>query len=121
MDSDDHYSPSGLVWDGDNYSCAYNGLFRILFEIWSTDVNVWARRFKEINQHHLKSLTVCFGKYMDGQTSFETVRDAIRPEIHAQNPAEFAYGTRGTSVTALTAAIPAPHNVIAVLKPECVE
>jgi len=118
--SDDHYSPSGLVWDGDNYSCAYDGLFIMLFEIWSTDVKVWTRRFKAINQHHLKSLTVCF-KYMDGQTSFETARDAIRREIHAQNPAEFTYGTGGTSVTALTAAILAPHDIVAVLKPECIE
>src|ERR1700733_8571456 len=32
-------------------------------------------RAKESNQHHLKSLTVCFKKYMDGKTSFETARN----------------------------------------------
>src|SRR6202040_792953 len=41
MYCDDHYSPSELIWDGDNYGCAYNALFTILFEIWSTDVKVW--------------------------------------------------------------------------------
>src|SRR5882762_1081712 len=47
-------SPSGLVWDGDNYSCAYDALFTILYEIWSTDTKTWKIRFREINQHHLK-------------------------------------------------------------------
>ena len=65
-------SPSGLVWDGANYSCAYDALFTVLYDIWSNDTNVWTRRFKEINQHHLKSLSVCFQQYMNGQTTFET-------------------------------------------------
>jgi hypothetical protein len=28
--------PCGLRWDGDNYSCAYDALFTILFSIWTT-------------------------------------------------------------------------------------
>src|ERR1700734_1528823 len=70
--SEDSSSPSGLIWDGDNYSCAYDALFTILYDIWSTDTKAWSRRFKEINQHHLKSLSVCFKKYMNGQANFET-------------------------------------------------
>ena len=31
-------SPSGLVWDGDNHSCAYDVLFTVLYKIWSTNV-----------------------------------------------------------------------------------
>ena len=54
------YSPSGLVWDGANHSCAYDALFTVLYDIWSNDTNIWTRRFKEINEHHLKSLSVCF-------------------------------------------------------------
>jgi len=119
--SNDPSSPSGLIWDGDNYSCAYDALFTVLYEIWSTDVKVWTRRFKEINQHHLKSLSVCFKKYMNGQTSFETARDTIRREIHSKSPSEFPYGTRGTSVAALTAAILAPHNIVAVSRPVCIK
>jgi len=58
---------------------------------------------------------------MNGQTSFETARVIIRCEIHSQSPAEFAYGTRGTSITALTAAILAPHDIVAVSKQECIK
>ena len=100
MASADSSSPSGLIWDGKNYSCAYGALFTILFEIWSSDTRLWTRRFKGINQHHLKTLSACFKQYFNGQTSFETARDTIRQELYSQNTAQFFYGTRGTSVAA---------------------
>ena len=112
-------SPSGLVWDGANYSCAYDALFTVLYDIWSNDTNVWTRRFKEINQHYLKSLSVCFQQYINGQITFETARDTIRHEIHSQSPAQFPYGTRGTSVTALASEILAPHDFVTISSPEC--
>src|SRR6202050_341090 len=68
---DSSSSPAGLIWDGDNYSCAYSALLTILYEVWSNDTKAWTRRFKEINQHHLKSLSTCFKKYMNGQATFE--------------------------------------------------
>src|SRR6267154_3540018 len=114
----DFSSPSGLIWDGNNYSCAYDALFTVLYEIWSNDTKIWTRRFKEINQYHLKSLSVCFKKYMNGQATFETARDT-RHELHSQSPEQFPYGTRGTSVTALTSAIFTPHNLVAISSPEC--
>jgi hypothetical protein len=57
---------------------------------------------------------------MNGQASFETARDTIRHEIHSQSPAQFAYGTRGTSVASLTSAILAPHNFVAISSSECI-
>ena len=117
--SDNPSSPDGLIWDGDNYSCAYDALLTILYEIWSADTKAWTRKFKEINQHHLKSMSACFKKYMNGQASFETARDTIRHEIHSQSPAQFPYGTRGTSVSALASAILAPQNFVAISSPEC--
>ena len=62
MASDNSSSLDGLIWDGDNYSRAYDALFTILYEIWSTDTKGWTGRFKEINQHHLKSVPACFKK-----------------------------------------------------------
>jgi hypothetical protein len=117
--SDNSSSPAGLIWDGDNYSCAYDALLTILYEIWSTDTKAWTRRFKEINQHRLKSVSDCFKKYMNGQASFEKARDTIRHELHTQSPAQFPYGTRGTSVSALASTIFAPQNFVAISSPEC--
>jgi hypothetical protein len=34
---DNSSSPAGLIWDGDNYGCAYDALLTILYKIWSTD------------------------------------------------------------------------------------
>ena len=116
---DNSSSPSRLIWDGDDYSCAYDALLTILYEIWSTDTKTWTRRFKEINQCHLKSVSACFKKYMNGQASFETARDTIRHEIHSHSPAQFPYGTRGTSVSAVASAILAPQNFVAISSPEC--
>src|ERR1700723_105527 len=93
--SDNSSSPDKLIWDGDNYSWAYDALLTILYEIWSTDTKAWTRKFKEINQNCLKSMSACFKNYMNGQASFETARDTIRHEIHSQSPAQFPYGTRG--------------------------
>src|ERR1700683_3635248 len=119
MASDNSSSPAGLIWDGDNYSCAYDALLTILYEIWSTDTKAWTRRFKKINKHHLKSVSDCFKKYMNGQASFEKSRDTIRRELHSQSPAQFPYGTRGTSVSALASTIFAPQNFVAISSPEC--
>jgi hypothetical protein len=119
MASNDSSSPFGLIWDGENYSCAYDALFTVLFEIWSSNPKVWTKRFKEINQHHLKSLFVCFKQYINGQTSFETARNNIRHGLHSQSPEKFAYGTKGTSVTTLTSVILAPNDSVAISSPEC--
>jgi hypothetical protein len=119
MASDNSSSPDGLIWNGDNYNCAYDALLTILYEVWSADTKAWTRRFKEINQCHLKSVSACFKKYMNGQASFETARDTIRNELHSQSPALFPYGIRGTSVSALASAIPAPQNFVAISSPEC--
>ena len=67
-------------------------------EFWSTGKKAWKRRFKEINQCQLKSVSACFKKYMMGQAIFETARDTLRNELHSQSPAQFLYGIRGASV-----------------------
>src|SRR6202042_1134208 len=117
--SDNSSSPAGLIWDGDNYSCAYDALLTILHEVWSNDTKAWTRRFKEINQHRLKSLSTCFKKYMNGQATFEKARDTIRHELLSQSPTQFPYGTRGTSVSAVASTIFAPQNLVAISSPEC--
>src|SRR5882762_2675905 len=47
-------SPSGLVWDGDNYSCAYDVLFTVLYKIWSTNVKKIQK-----NQPALPQVIIC--------------------------------------------------------------
>jgi hypothetical protein len=98
----DASSPAGLIWDGDNYSCAYDALYVILYEIWSTDHKLWSQRFKKINKRFMKPLASGFKKYMENKASFEDARDHVRSQLHARYRAKFPYGTIGTSVSALT-------------------
>jgi hypothetical protein len=56
---------------------------------------------------------------MNGQASFETVRDTIRHELHSQSPDQFSYGTRGTSVSALVSTILTPRSSVAFSSLEC--
>jgi len=60
-----------------------------------------------------------FKKIYEWSSQFETARDTIRHELHSQSPAQFPYGIRGTSVAALTSAILAPHDTVAISSPEC--
>src|SRR6202050_4536244 len=43
FDEDD--TPPGTQWDGDNYSCAYDALFTILFNIWATKPKKWKKKY----------------------------------------------------------------------------
>jgi hypothetical protein len=46
--SSDPSSPVGIKWDGENYSCAYDSLFVVLFDIWSTDSRLWTERSRKL-------------------------------------------------------------------------
>jgi hypothetical protein len=70
--------PVGLQWDGENYSCAYDSLFSILYDIWKDDPRVWSTTFKHINNRFLGSLASGFKKVTNKKSTLEQVRDIIR-------------------------------------------
>ena len=41
---EDDTSP-GTQWDGNNYSCAYDALFTILFNIWAANPKKWKKKY----------------------------------------------------------------------------
>ena len=43
--SDEDNTPPGTQWDGDNYSCAYDALFTILYNVWSCKPKKWKKTF----------------------------------------------------------------------------
>jgi hypothetical protein len=95
------YSPVGLIWDGENYSCAYDALYTILYNIWSTDHILWNHRFKNINNNLMKSLCLGFKRFSDGKSSFEDIRDNLRKKLYQRHKNLFPYGPTGTSVSSL--------------------
>ena len=43
--------PPGLVWDADDWSCSYDSLFGIIYDIWRQDPKAWSRRFSVRIRH----------------------------------------------------------------------
>jgi len=80
-DSVDADSPLGLVWDGDNYSCAYDALFTILLSIWSQDPLKLKTQFKDKNRI-MNVLATGFYKATQNQGTLESSRNKVRHLLH---------------------------------------
>ena len=92
--------PQGLIWDGENYSCAYDALFSILRHLWSTDDIKWTEQFSNISAL-MKLLCQGLHDVKSENITFEQMRDNIRQILHHDFPNSFPYGYRGASVTEL--------------------
>jgi len=68
--------PQGLIWDGENYSCAYDSLMSILFSIWNKDPNIWNTRFKNMNRT-MKVLSLRFSLVQEEKSTLEVARNKI--------------------------------------------
>lgn len=66
-------SPLGIEWDAVDYSCAYDALFGILYNIWLSNPNKWSKEYSFINDDLMGSLAFCFEKMQDAQLSFESI------------------------------------------------
>jgi hypothetical protein len=93
-------SPTGLVWDNNNYSCAYDSLMVILFDICKDNKQEWSTVFRNINQH-CTTLSEGFLETFRENVFFEQVRDHFRSILHEQNPVIFPRGTHDISVASL--------------------
>jgi hypothetical protein len=90
-----------VIWDGENYSCAYDALYTILYNIWVADPASWNRRFKNIKNTFINSMCLKFKRFLDGETSLEDVRDSFRKRLHQKDKNLFPYGTTDTSISSL--------------------
>ena len=91
-------SPLGLQWDEDNYSCAYDAFFGILYNIWVLDPEKWTGYFKRIDEQYLGLLASGFQEVLHGELSLENTRDEVRQVLHDAYPDMFPMGQTGTSV-----------------------
>jgi hypothetical protein len=68
--------PQELIWDGQNYSCAYDSLMIILFSIWSNDSKKWNRCFKDMNRTiNIPSLR--FNHAQENKSTLEMTRNKV--------------------------------------------
>jgi len=93
--------PLGLIWDCDNYSCAYDSLFTVLSNIWTDAPNVWSDRFDNVSGY-LSMLSEGFLLVKNESISFEAARDTVRLELHRLDSTEYPMGAAFTCLAALT-------------------
>jgi hypothetical protein len=90
--------PSGSQWDSNNYSCAYDAFFIVLYHIWLSNPNAWTENFAQINEQYMGLLANQFNQVVQNNITLEVARDLLRNVLHTQHPELFPMGTRGTSV-----------------------
>ena len=95
------HMPLGLKWNGPSWSCAYDSLFVILYDIWVQHSNIWTAIFKDIGNEYLNDLTDGFDQVLKGESSFEDVRDRVKHKLHNAFSNKFPLGQVGTSVNDL--------------------
>ena len=93
-------SPVGLIWDNQNYSCAYDSLFTILYNIWNSDIEKWTVFFNKTNVS-LSTLHNGFELFKNNTISIENARDNVRHYLHEQDSRLFPNGTVGMNITDL--------------------
>ena len=115
----DQDGPIGLEWDGEDWSCAYDTLFGILYNIWTENPRTWNRRLRSIGNNFLTALTKGFGHFEAGKMSLEDVRDGIRSLLHAHSPHEFPLGQIGASVGVLASAMLKQQDAVTYTQHSC--
>ena len=116
--SSEMHAPLGLQWDGQNYSCSYDSLFTILFNIWQDDPLTWTGIFRNINSR-LGTLAAGFEKVLNHNAAFEDIRNRIRYELNKSDSVRFPYGSHGASVSNLAMAMFKSNRILATSQCMC--
>jgi hypothetical protein len=112
-------TPKGLIWDGVDYSCAYDAFFSILHNIWLSNHVTWSETFSKTSQM-LQYLSNGFQEMELQNVTFEQLRNDIRQLLHHEFEDIFPYGHRGASVVDLADKVFSNSNVNASTQLECV-
>jgi hypothetical protein len=100
FDEEHSTDPQGLIWDGVNYSCAYDAFFSILWNIWLEDPTKWTNQFGDISQR-MAVLAQGLKNVNQGIMTVENLRNNIHHTLNQEYPDIFPNGHQGASVEQL--------------------
>jgi hypothetical protein len=118
--NNESHGPQGFIWDGQNYSCAYDSVLTVLLSVWSQNPTEWKRQFKNMNRT-MNVLASGFHQANEGQKTLETARNKVRHLLHQRNPELFPYGQTGTPVSEMIEKLLRSDNVIASTWVHCID
>ncbi|KAA1478943.1 hypothetical protein DENSPDRAFT_752413, partial [Dentipellis sp. KUC8613] len=87
-----------LIWQQENFSCAYDSAFTIMYHMFRTENQHWQTYIANLNAY-TKLLTSAWPG--SSGTELETIRDQVRQMFHKKNPTMFPNGQTGTSIADL--------------------
>ena len=96
--------PKGFIWDPIDYSCAYDSLFTVLYNIWERDPAIWKRRLSDISGN-LDLLCRGFERALNNDSTLEMARNDVRRTMSRCNPAYFPLGLAMTDISHVVDAI----------------
>lgn len=113
-------SPIGLIWDSQNYSCAYDSLFTVLYNVWSENPVHWSSKLA-LHSSVMKVLSKGFSLVANHKMSFEKIRDKVRKALHNENSAHFPMGRNMTGISRIADRIMGRHEygTITLYCPHC--
>jgi uncharacterized protein DUF6570/helitron helicase-like protein/PIF1-like helicase len=100
LDVQNQDAPIGLIWDSQDYSCAYDALFTILGDIWVFNPTLWTREFGLMSSFANK-LGLGFQQVSLKQKDFEDARNSVRNLLRVKDPVAFQHGTSGVDISEL--------------------
>jgi hypothetical protein len=76
LDVQNQDAPIGLIWDSQDYSCAYDAVFTILGNIWVYNPTMWTREFG-LMSYFANKLGLGFQQVLLKHKSFEEARNSV--------------------------------------------
>ena len=91
----------GTQWDGNDYSCTYDALFTILFNIWAETPKKLEKLLFQNSNQELSILHDGFQKYLRSVSSLEAACGSVQTLLYEDYHILFPSGHTGCSVLAL--------------------
>jgi hypothetical protein len=89
--------PNGTLWDSQDYSCAYDSMFAIMYDIWHEHGPKWTDRFGAMGKY-TKMLAQRFQAFKSRTGRLEDARDNVRSSLARGYPLNFRYGPELTAI-----------------------
>jgi hypothetical protein len=99
---------TGFVWDNENFSCAYDSFFTVLWSLWQDDPIARTASLSSLSAE-MRVLVDGFTQILRGQKTFEAVRDSVREILHFGSLRLFPVGHHYTAASDVAANLLSGH------------
>jgi len=96
--------PTSMIWDNINFSCSYDSLFTVLFNIWRQDILHWSAKHSPYSPF-MAMLCNAFMNVRMGSMTLEQACDRVRKDMTNTFPEKFPTGSSYTYIDGLVSTL----------------